>query len=271
MNESFKNKLLAKHQECEICPDNDEIVDFFRLVVSFLYPHFAKTDIRNIEDIDFYIEKIRSETNRLFSKYPTLCPFQTEDITDQFVDFLPELYESLNKDVATIYEEDPAAKSHDEVIRCYPGFYAISAYRIAHKLLELGIKVIPRIITEHAHSHTGIDIHPGAQIGEYFCIDHGTGVVIGETTIIGNHVKLYQGVTLGALSVDKSKANVKRHPTIQDNVVIYSNATILGGKTIIGENSVIGGNVWITFRIPANSKVYYESGKTQIRTEKQII
>src|SRR5690606_23751132 len=140
-----------------------------------------------------------------------------------------------------------------------PGFYAISAYRIAHSLHGLGVKLIPRMITELAHSRTGIDIHPAATIGQYFCIDHGTGVVIGETTIIGDRVKIYQGVTLGALSVEKADADNKRHPTIEDDVVIYSGATILGGNTVIGEGSVIGGNVWLTKSVVAKSKVYYQT------------
>jgi serine O-acetyltransferase len=158
-----------------------------------------------------------------------------------------------------MYEGDPAAKSKSEVVRTYPGFYAIAAYRLAHELYRLGVQDIPRVITEHAHSKTGIDIHPAAKIGEHFCIDHGTGIVIGETTIIGNHVKIYQGVTLGALSVDKHDAETKRHPTIEDHVVIYAAATILGGETIIGHDSVIGGNVWLTQSVPAYSKIYYQA------------
>ena len=158
-----------------------------------------------------------------------------------------------------MYSGDPAAKSINEVVQTYPGFYAIAAFRIANELHRLGSVGIPRVITEHAHSKTGIDIHPGAKIGAHFCIDHGTGVVIGETTVIGNHVKIYQGVTLGALSVDKSDAERKRHPTIEDNVVIYAGATILGGETVIGHDSVIGGNVWLTRSVPPHSKIYYQA------------
>jgi serine O-acetyltransferase len=163
----------------------------------------------------------------------------------------------LNNDIEATLEGDPAAKARSEVIRAYPGFYAICFYRIAHNLLKLDIELIPRIITEYAHSKTGIDIHPGAEIGEHFFIDHGTGIVIGETCIIGDHVKLYQGVTLGALSVDKSMAYVKRHPTVEDHVIIYSGATILGGETVIGNHSIIGGNVWLTKSIPPYSTVYH--------------
>ena len=171
---------------------------------------------------------------------------------------LPELYRVLNTDVTAILEGDPAAKSEFEVIRAYPGFFAICFYRVAHALLQLDIPLLPRILTEYAHSRTGIDIHPGATIGEYLYIDHGTGIVIGETAEIGHHVKLYQGVTLGALSVEKSMASVKRHPTVSDHVVIYSGATILGGDTEIGENSIIGGNVWLTKSVPPGSIVYHD-------------
>lgn len=176
-----------------------------------------------------------------------------------FFNDLPLLYALLNTDVRAILSGDPAATSEFEIIRAYPGFFAISFYRLAHALFKLEIPLIPRILTEYAHSKTGIDIHPGAEVGEYLYIDHGTGIVIGGTAKIGNHVKFYQGVTLGALSVDKSLASVKRHPTVEDNVVIYANATILGGETVIGEGSVIGGNVWLTKSVPPHSTVYNES------------
>jgi serine O-acetyltransferase len=153
---------------------------------------------------------------------------------------------------------DPAATTDFEVIRTYPGFYALAFYRLAHGLYELQIPLIPRILTEYAHSKTGIDIHPGATIGNYFFMDHGTGIVIGETCEIGERVKIYQGVTLGALSVDKSMASTKRHPTIEDGVVIYSGATILGGETVVGENSIIGGNVWLTRSTAPNTKIYHQ-------------
>ncbi|MGL6269871.1 MAG: serine O-acetyltransferase, partial [Chitinophagaceae bacterium] len=180
-----------------------------------------------------------------------------EEIASAFFYQVPELYRLLNTDVDAILSGDPAAKSEFEVIRAYPGFYALSFYRIAHNLLTLHVPLLPRILTEHAHSKTGIDIHPGAEIGEYCMIDHGTGVVIGETTRIGKRVKIYQGVTLGALSVDKEMASVKRHPTIEDDVILYSNATILGGNTVVGHHSVIGGNVWLTNSVPAGSLVYH--------------
>ncbi|PZP42351.1 MAG: serine acetyltransferase, partial [Pseudopedobacter saltans] len=173
-------------------------------------------------------------------------------------------------DADALLEGDPAAKSLKEVVRTYPGFLATAIYRLAHHLHELEVPLIPRILTEYAHSVTGIDIHPGATIGDYLSIDHGTGVVIGETTIIGKHVKLYQGVTLGALSVDKILANTKRHPTIEDHVIIYSNATILGGETVIGHHTVIGGNVWITASIAPHMTIYHQANIKTIETQSTI-
>lgn len=168
-------------------------------------------------------------------------------------------YKILLNDAAFILNNDPASKTIEEVCISYPGFFTISVYRFAHQLLELDVPLIPRVFTEYAHSKTGIDIHPGAVIGTPFFIDHGTGIVIGETTEIGNNVKLYQGVTLGALSVSKEGATKKRHPTIKNNVVIYAGATILGGKTVVGENSTVGGNVWLINSIEANTQVFHKS------------
>ncbi|WP_288445845.1 serine O-acetyltransferase EpsC [uncultured Chryseobacterium sp.] len=177
----------------------------------------------------------------------------------KFFEALPELYSLLVLDATSIVEFDPAADSLEEVYLAYPGFFATYVYRISHQLWSQELKILPRVISEYAHSKTGIDIHPGATIGKSFFIDHGTGIVIGETTIIGNNVKIYQGVTLGALNVSKEKAHQKRHPNIEDDVIIYSGATILGGQTTIGRESIIGGNVWITQDVPANSLVYHKS------------
>jgi len=171
------------------------------------------------------------------------------------IEALPELRRIIRTDTIAAFEGDPAAKSDEEVIVSYPGLEAIVVYRLAHFLHACGVPVIPRIMTEYSHSKTGIDIHPGATIGESFFIDHGTGVVVGETTIIGKNVKIYQGVTLGALSVKKNLQDKKRHPTIEDNVTIYANATILGGETVIGKGAVIGGNTWITESVPAGTVV----------------
>ncbi len=184
------------------------------------------------------------------------CGEKARSITDDLLRVLPEIRAQLHMDVQAALEGDPAAKSEAEVIVAYPGLAAISVHRMVHYLYQRDVPLLPRIMSEYIHHQTGIDIHPGAKIGDFFFIDHGTGVVIGETTVIGGHVKIYQGVTLGALSVKKSAARNKRHPTIEDNVTIYAGATILGGDTVIGHDSVIGGNVWLIRSIPPFSRVY---------------
>ena len=194
-----------------------------------------------------------------------------ESLTQEFLNRLPKIMRLLNTDIQAIYEGDPAAKSMAEVILCYPGFYAISIYRIAHELYSLGVPYIPRIMTEYAHEKTGIDINPGATIGEYFCIDHGTGIVIGETATIGHHVKLYQGVTIGAKSFEKDEngnpvKGGKRHPDIGNHVVVYANATILGGSTLIGDHCTVGGNVWLLESLPPYSTIVHPVGEDQILT-----
>lgn len=184
-----------------------------------------------------------------------------ESILEQFFQKLPEIQKRLYEDAKAFLENDPAAKSLEEIILAYPGFFALSVHRMAHELYQLDVPIIPRLFSEYAHTRTGVDIHPGATIGNRFFLDHGTGIVIGETCIIGNNVKIYQGVTLGALHVSKSDANNKRHPTVEDNVVIYAGATILGGKTTIGHDSLVGGNVWLTESIMPYTTVYYASKK----------
>jgi serine O-acetyltransferase len=179
-----------------------------------------------------------------------------QDVVDQFFEQLPMTFEELAVDAGAVTRFDPAASCVEEIILCYPGFYAITVYRLAHILYKLKVPVLPRIMAEYAHEKTGIDIHPGAKIASPFFIDHGTGVVIGETAIIGKEVRLYQGVTLGALTVERSMANTKRHPTIEDYVVIYAGSTILGGDTVIGHHTVVGGNTWITESILPHSVVY---------------
>jgi serine O-acetyltransferase len=188
-----------------------------------------------------------------------VLPGQIEggELEREFIEELPQFHERLLEDAQAIFAGDPAATSVDEVIVAYPGFFAISVYRIAHWLYQHKVPVVPRMVSEYAHRLTGIDIHPGATIGRAFVIDHGTGIVIGETTVIEDNVKVYQGVTLGALSVAKDMANSKRHPTIEHDVVIYANATILGGDTVIGAGSVVGGNVWIVESVPAESRIYH--------------
>ena len=182
-----------------------------------------------------------------------------EEVWGNFADCFPVIKEKTLKDATALVENDPASNTIEEVILAYPGFYAIVIYRLAHELLLLGVPMLPRMMTEYAHTCTGTDINPGAVIGDGFFIDHATGIVIGETVVIKNNVKIYQGVTLGAFHVKKSLSSEKRHPTIEDNVIIYANATILGGDTVIGANSTIGGNVWLTKSVPPNSNVFHQS------------
>ena len=198
---------------------------------------------------------------------------QAMEICEYFFGRLAHIQRLLLKDVQACFDGDPAAKSKEEIIFSYPGLFAIYVYRLAHVLYKEEIPFIPRVMSEYAHGRTGIDINPGATIGEYFFIDHGTGVVVGETTEIGNNVKMYQGVTLGALStrMGQQLANVKRHPTIRDNVTIYSNSTVLGGETVVGENTIIGGNTFITESIPANTKVSAKSPELVIKKPKSQV
>ena len=200
----------------------------------------------------------KTVTDHLDLMFKGLTP-ESDSYTELFLNSLPPIKKTLLNDAGFINESDPAAKDISEVIAIYPGFFAVYCYRIANALNKLQAPLLPRMITEYAHKVTGIDIHPGATIGSPFSIDHGTGIVIGETTVIGNYVKLYQGVTLGALSVDKSKASTKRHPTIEDNVILYAGSTILGGETVVGRNSIIGGNVWLTESVAPFSVVYHKS------------
>ena len=194
-------------------------------------------------------------------------PVDCREKWTHFLDTLPGVLEKLNDDADCIYQNDPASNSIEEVILAYPGFFAIAVYRLSHIFYEMKMPLIPRMMSEYAHRITGIDIHPGAQIGNPFFIDHGTGIVIGETTVIKNHVKIYQGVTLGALQVNKEMKFQKRHPTVEDNVTIYAGATILGGNTVIGKNTTIGGNVWLTESVPANSIVYHKA-ETHLKQKK---
>lgn len=257
--ESFVSKLYRTHQDCSQCPSPKVIQQFFEEVLGLLFPEYTVEKINSKSQIEASLKHLKDDLSSILERNPHLHSGVGSKLADTFFHNLEQVFDWIHQDVDAMFAGDPAAKSRTEILRSYPGFYAIAAYRIAHCLHGLGVKLIPRMITELAHSRTGIDIHPGATIGQHFCIDHGTGVVIGETTIIGNHVKIYQGVTLGALSVDKADADNKRHPTIEDEVVIYSGATILGGNTVIGKGSVIGGNVWLTKSVTANSKVYYQT------------
>lgn len=267
MDEPFLNKLVTAHQACNECPNAQEIDIFFKDFLGLLFPTFASQAIKDVDRLKEGFEELKLRFSGLLSGQDSLDRGQV--IADIYA-FIPAYYELLLKDVEAIFNGDPAANSEEEVIRSYPGFYAIASYRFAHELFKHKVAILPRAITELAHSRTGIDIHPAATIGEYFCIDHGTGVVIGETTTIGDHVKVYQGVTLGALSIEKEMANTKRHPTIEDHVIIYSGATILGGETRIGAHSIIGGNVWLVSSVPAHAKVYYKSKKGERELQLEV-
>ena len=259
MDDSFLTKLYLDHQECTMCHSPQKVADFFVDLLGTLFPDFSQRTFSSRKELSVHLDRLQVELDKMIRIEPGKADDDRLLTAELFFNNLPDIHRTIQEDIDAMYNGDPAAKSRNEVIRTYPGFYAIAAYRIAHALYLLNVSILPRLITEHAHGKTGIDIHPGAQIGKHFCIDHGTGVVIGETTIIGNHVKIYQGVTLGALSVDKKDAEIKRHPTIGDRVVVYAGATILGGDTIIGDDSVIGGNVWLTRSVPVESKIYYQA------------
>jgi serine O-acetyltransferase len=239
-------------------PNRGEVVELIDKLRCLLFPgYFSKKHLKH-ENISYHIGELLEEAEYLLSKQLLrLLKDKTEKMAKEFLAKLPKIRVSLATDVEAALSGDPAASDREEIIMSYPGIYAISVYRLAHELYTLSIPALPRIMTEHAHSVTGIDIHPGAKIGDYFFIDHGTGIVIGETTVIGERVKIYQGVTLGALSTrgGQSLKGQRRHPTVEDNVIIYSGASIFGGDTIIGKNSVLGSNVFVTNSVPADSRL----------------
>ncbi|MDQ2718696.1 MAG: serine acetyltransferase [Bacteroidota bacterium] len=267
MKESFLENIFKKQQQKELVPSNEVISAWASRLICVLYPELSHCTYPTLEAIEQQFEMLEKELVRMLDATQSCSDCNHEAVSQLFFQQLPELYRIINTDIHAIHQGDPAARTEFEVIRAYPGFYALSFYRIAHALHQSYVPLLPRILTEYAHSKTGIDIHPGAQIGEYFMIDHGTGIVIGETAIIGEHVKMYQGVTLGALSINKNMAQQKRHPTIEDDVVIYSGATILGGDTVIGEGSVIGGNVWLTKSVPPGSLVYHNPEITVVESK----
>ena len=284
LQESYrKHKHIQRVGEACL-PSRAKIVEVAEEIRRLLFPgYFGHKELTD-QNLQFHIGNLLARTGRelaeqifnCLGKSPCLKCRQgirsdpeADRIVGKFLIRLPKIRSLLAMDVEAFLDGDPAAKNHDEIIYCYPGFYAITIYRIAHELLALNVPLMPRIMSEHAHSVTGSDIHPGADIGERFFIDHATGVVIGETTKIGNNVKIYQGVTLGARSFPKdSRGRVirgkKRHPTIQDNVTIYPNATILGGQTVIGSGATVGGNVYILESVAPNSLVIQESPDLQV-------
>ena len=266
----FSIKLLAKRQT-HSCTSSlrTEAITYLRDLIDFFFPHFSSKVYYTREDVLADLQVLERNLITLIKNLNSIYSGDAVKIAQTFTAEIPGIHDKLWADAEAIFAGDPAAESVDEVILAYPGFYAISIYRISHELYKLELPIIPRILSEYAHEKTGIDIHPGARIDSPFFIDHGTGIVIGETSIIGKNVKIYQGVTLGALSVDKSLAQVKRHPTIEDDVIIYSQAVILGGKTVIGKNSIIGGNSWVTQSVPQNSIVYNKS-EVRVRSNQEF-
>lgn len=248
-------------------PSRQRVHRFADELLELLFPQVAAgEEFLLAEEVSAALGVVAGRLRRLLRALSQRLPHGVEGTVETFFAALPDIYERLWLDARAIEEGDPAAEGRDEVVAAYPGFLAIATYRLAHELHRLEVPLLPRILTEYAHLRTGVDIHPGARIGRSFCIDHGTGVVIGETTVIGDDVKVYQGVSLGALSVSKELAGTKRHPTLEDRVVVYSNATILGGRTVIGHDSVIGGNVWLTDGVPPYSVVYHRS-EVRIRSK----
>lgn len=228
---------------------------FAQQCLGALFPHFAPTVVCSEDSVREDLIQLEEALRRLERSVGLLHEKMPDRLVERFFGALAEVHDRLNDDAQAIFEGDPAAKSIDEVVLTYPGFFAIAVFRVANLLQRIGLPLVPRLLTEVAHEKTGVDIHPAATIGRRFCIDHGTGIVVGETTVIGNGVKLYQGVTLGALTVEKTLADSKRHPTIEDEVVIYAGATILGGQTVVGHHSIIAGNAFVTSSVPANSVV----------------
>ena len=264
MKDLLYKELFLQQQHKEKVPTNETITAWAEQLICLLYPQLSACAFSSEKAIAEAFEKQEEEFLKILNATTACEVCNNPQVANAFFEQTPEIYRLLNTDIQAIVEGDPAAHSQFEVVRAYPGFYAICFYRIAHALHKLKVPLIPRILTEQAHSKTGIDIHPAAEIGEHLFIDHGTGLVIGETAKVGNHVKLYQGVTLGALSVRKNMAFTKRHPTVEDYVVIYSGATILGGDTVIGHHSVIGGNVWLTKSVPPGSLVYHNPEVTVV-------
>lgn len=282
--EDYEDERIINKTDLYNQPDRNAIIDIVEKLLKILYPGYYSDKVykiyslknnmsATIEDVIFHLKKQIMIVLKYCKAYPELkdCELdeKAKNITLDFMEKIPRIRAYLDTDIEAAYEGDPAAGSKDEVILSYPGLYAISVYRIAHELVLLDVPMIPRIMTEHAHSVTGIDIHPGAVIGKYFFMDHGTGIVIGETTVIGEHVKVYQGVTLGGLSTKGGQKlkGVKRHPTIGDYVTIYSGASILGGDTVIEENVVVGGNTFVTKSIEKGTRVSAKEQELQFKNK----
>ena len=288
--EELARKLVANHEHCQpvesACssgnpiPQYRKLVELIKTLRNILFPRFAERSAQLDSGIDHFclnqLKKAQLDLCELVCQaYITYGEKPADDpnwIAQSYLQGLPEIRSRILTDIEAAYDGDPACRSTDEVILCYPGLTAVTIYRLANALFKMKIPLLPRMMTEWAHGETGIDIHPGATIGDFFFIDHGTGVVIGETCEIGDHVKIYQGVTLGALSFQKDSTgqlvrDTKRHPTIENNVVIYANATVLGGKTVVGHHSVVGSSVWLTRSVDPYTTVMMERPKLRIRNE----
>lgn len=262
MRKSFIDTLYRAHRATEPMPPPNMVYGWLEGMLKLLFPELSDLKYSSPRTLEQHFNALNLELYNILEIMQSRLEMTPKEIEDRFLDNLPNIHSALLMDAEAILAGDPAAINRSEVIRTYPGFLAIAVYRIAHEFFNLGVPLIPRILTEYAHAKTGVDLHPGAKIGARFCIDHATGIVIGETVEIGSDVKIYQGVTLGALSVRKEMAKTKRHPTIEDRVVIYSGATILGGQTVVGHDSIIGGNVWLTESVAPGSRIYYEAKKT---------
>ena len=280
--ESYDKYPVIQNIDCRSRINSESVSDLLEMIRKILLPGYFEIKNLRKDSIEYHVGELLENieynlTKQVMMALPHSSKYREADketlmesareITHRFLEKIPKLRDVLATDVQAGYEGDPAAFNTDEVIFSYPGMYAITVNRIAHELYLLGVPLIPRMMTEHAHSLTGIDIHPGASIGEYFFIDHGTGVVVGETTVIGKYVKIYQGVTLGALSTrgGQSLRGVKRHPTLEDNVTVYSGASILGGETVIGTGAVIGSNAFITSSVPAQTRVSIKNPELQFK------
>ena len=275
--EDYRNGRSIDRMDPFAHPDKAVVIDMIGKLMRIVYPGFSRDKNYRIYNTHHNLSMLIEDVMYNLVKQMTMvfrgelseeaAQEKAEKISLDFFGQIPQIRGVIQTDVEAFYEGDPAAYSVDEIVYCYPGMFAITVYRLAHVLYGLGVPLLPRIMTEHAHSVTGIDINPGATIGKYFFIDHGTGIVIGETTVIGDHVKIYQGVTLGALTTrgGQSLRGKRRHPTIEDNVTIYAGASILGGATVIGRDSVIGSNVFITNSIPPCTTVSVKSQELQIR------
>ena len=286
--EDYQNEKVINQIDIFDQPDTDIIVDMIDKLLMIVFPGFFREKSYRFYNINsrltVLIEDVMFNMNRQIAIALKQCPAyinicdekraeEAERISIEFFKKIPKIREYVETDVEAFFDGDPAAYNKNEIILSYPGLYAITVNRIAHELFLLSVPLIPRIMTEHAHSRTGIDIHPGATIGKYFFIDHGTGIVVGETTIIGNNVKVYQGVTIGALSTRGGQRlkGVKRHPTIEDNVTIYSGASILGGETIIGRGSVIGSNAFITSSIGPETRVSIKNQELNLKSGNEAV